>query len=170
MLQTQPFFASASRISSVAFFVAKCHGSFQFYRGSFAGAGFSCPGRTFGCTLGHPRIRWNSPPIAPPKRNRSNISNIKLGFHQECSMMFREFILVVTATFPLCLSVRKWVTGLERGFSSTTWKEHKEDPPEWLSRSKWYYCACIYLYSNPKINYIYIYIYIQKSGRPGKMY
>jgi hypothetical protein len=98
---------------------------------------------------------------------------IKLGFLQGCSMMFREFILVGTATFPLCFSVRIWfseetrdfcckivtflvVTGRERGFSSTTWKEHKEDPPEWLSRSKWYYCACIYLYSNPKTKYIYI--------------
>jgi len=58
MLQTQPFLHQPpSRISSVAFFVAKCHGSFQFYRGSFAGAGFSCPGRTFGCTLGHRPIR-----------------------------------------------------------------------------------------------------------------
>ena len=160
-LKRSHFYISLHHGSQASLF-AKRHGSFQFYRGSFAGAGFSCPGRTFGCTLGHPRIRWNSPPIAPPKMNRSNISNIKLGFHQGCSMMFREFILVGTATFPLCFSVRKWfseetrdfcckivtflvVTVLERGFSSTTWKEHKEDPPELLSRSKWYYCACIYL-------------------------
>ena len=106
------------------------------------------------------RIRWNSPPIAPPKKNRSNISNIKLGFHQGCSMMR------ITRDFCCKIVMFLVVTGLERGFSSTTWKEHKEDPPEWLSRSKWYYCACIYLYSNPKIKYIYIY----KSGKPGKMY
>ena len=108
---------------------------------------------------------WASPdqmkfsPGCTSKKDQKRIDPIliKLGFLQGCSMMFREFILVGTATFPLCLSVRKWVTGLERGFSSTTWKEHKEDPPEWLSRSKWYYC--IYLYSNPKTKYIYIYLY-----------
>ena len=127
---------------------------------------------------------WASPdqmkfsPGCTSKKDQKRIDPIliKLGFLQGCSMMFREFILVGTATFPLCFSVRIWfseetrdfcckivtflvVTGLERGFSSTTWKEHKEDPPEWLSRSKWYYCACIYLYSNPKTKYIYIYLY-----------
>ena len=71
MLQTQPFLhQTPSRISSVALFVAKRHGSFQFYRGSFAGAGFSCPGRTFGCMLGHPSdqikfLSWLL--VAPPK-------------------------------------------------------------------------------------------------------
>ena len=61
------FYISLHHGSQASLF-AKRHGSFQFYRGSFAGAGFSCPGRTFGCTLGHPRIRWNSPPVAPPKK------------------------------------------------------------------------------------------------------
>ena len=81
------FYISLHHGSQASLF-AKRHGSFQFYRGSFAGAGFSCPGRTFGCTLGHPRIRWNSPLVAPPKKNRSNVSKIKpikLGFPQGCS-------------------------------------------------------------------------------------
>ena len=66
-LKRSHFYISLHHGSQASLF-AKRHGSFQFYRGSFAGAGFSCPGRTFGCTLGHPRIRWNSPPVAPPKK------------------------------------------------------------------------------------------------------
>ena len=57
---------------SQASLLAKHHGSFQFYRGSSAGAGFSCPGRTFGCTLGHPSDRMKFSPGCTSKINPSS--------------------------------------------------------------------------------------------------
>ena len=113
------FYISLHHGSQASLF-AKRHGSFQFYRGSFAGAGFSCPGRTFGCTLGHPRIRWNSPPVAPPKENRSNT---KLGF------LGRR----AGNSSYLALQLRS------NGDPSARPEKRRRGSPKWLPRSKWFY-------------------------------